>query len=118
MVVREFVVPTDEDVLDALGVEPELAEPGAATRVVRIPRDDDEMITLSYDSPGRSVRLQLHHKERPLLDLFQEGAELLRIDSSSGSTVIAVDFRTESTVGRLEIQVWPDVFVRGNSLLA
>lgn len=118
MAIREFIVPTDEEVLDALGVEPESSEPGAATRVVRIPRDEGELITLSYDAPGGSVRLQLHDHQRLKLDIFQEGAERLRIDSASGSTVIAIEFRTESTVGRLEVQVWPDLVIRGQSLLA
>ncbi|GAB3988325.1 hypothetical protein GCM10029978_110420 [Actinoallomurus acanthiterrae] len=118
MVIREFIVPTDEEVLYALGVEPEPAEPDTATRVVRIPCDDGQVITLSYDSPGGSVRLQLHHNQRLLLDIFREGAELLRIDSGSGSTSVTVDFRTESTVGQLEVQVQPEVVVRENSLLA
>lgn len=118
MVLREFIVPTDEEVLDALGVEPEPSELDATIRIVRIPHGADEVITLSYDSPGGSVRLQLHRQQRLLLDIFREGAERLRIDSGSGSTLVTVDFRTESTVGRLEVQIEPDVVVRENSLLA
>lgn len=118
MAFGEFIVPTDEEILFALGAEPEPSGPDTSTRVLRITTDSGDVITFSYDVPGASVRLQLHQGGSLLLDIFREGAERLAIETDSRGAFVAVDFRTESTVGKLEVQVQPEIHVRENSLLS
>ncbi|TYB43957.1 hypothetical protein [Actinomadura chibensis] len=114
----QFEVPEDAEILDVLGVEPELSASEEMTRIVRLPGGEGESLTLSYDIPGRSVRLQLQRQQELLLDLFREGAERLRLRSDAKSTAIEVDFQTESTRGTLDIQVRPAILIKDRTLLA
>lgn len=114
----QFIVPEDAEVLDVLGVEPELSDSEETTRIIRIDGGAGERLTLSYDVLGRSVRLRLQRQQGLLLDLFREGAERLRLRSDAESTAIEIDFQTESTRGTLDIQVHPSILIKDRCLLA
>lgn len=114
----QFIVPSDADVFDALGVEPGPSDDDQTVRVVRITDRSGNTLTLSYDILGRSVRLQLHQPHGLLLDLFYEDAERLGVRSDAASAAIEVDFRSESTRQNLDIQVRPDLIIRGKRIFA
>lgn len=114
---QEFVAPSDDEIFAALGIEPESSGTEVATRIVKIGDESDDLLILSYDVPGRSIRLQWKRSRRLLLDVFREGATLMRIHSNTESTSILIDFRTGQSSGRLDIQMWPEMVVKERDLL-
>lgn len=114
---QEFVAPSDDEISAALGIEPESSEAEVATRTVKIGDEADDLLILSYDVPGRSIRLQWKRSRRLLLDVFREGATLMRIHSNAASIAISIDFRTGQMSGRLDIQMQPEIVIRERDLL-
>ncbi|MFC0039718.1 hypothetical protein [Actinomadura rayongensis] len=113
----EFVVPSDEEVLVALGVEPRASGTGEFTRAIRLVGGSGEELDLSYDVVERSVRLRLNQAHGPNLDIFYEGAELFRLWSDSSSYGIALEFRTGTSMIDLKICVHPKMAIASRCLL-
>jgi YD repeat-containing protein len=114
---RQFIVPSDREVLEAIGIEPVSDGGDPATRLVRFITEAGDIISLSYDAPGRSVRVQWSRNNRQILDLFREGAERLVFESNSATVSVSVQFKTDSNFGTLHIQFLPEVFIKDDVLL-
>ncbi|MFJ5865641.1 hypothetical protein ACIQEY_14645 [Streptomyces parvus] len=112
----QFVTPDPQDLVNALGVEPEIT--GEAQMTLTLLDITNEDLTFSYNLIGQSVSVRWNAKSGGLkLQLFREGATLLRIQEGDGVTGLAVEFATQDTMGVLELQIFPNVSVMETSLL-
>jgi hypothetical protein len=118
MTLREFLVPSDEEWLDALGVEPEPVDGEIAVRRVRCTTDAGDLLDLIFDLPGNSIRCRWQRGEIVLVDIFREGACRLSVRSGRGEAHLVVSFDTEGLRGELAIQVLPDIRVDDRLLFA
>ncbi|MEV5309962.1 MULTISPECIES: hypothetical protein [unclassified Streptomyces] len=104
---REFIVPSDHDILEAIGEWPE-SEQGSDARTITLRDEDDERILLSYDALARSVRVRREDRNGEVtLDIFREGATHMTIHSSAGATHILIEFQMGECAGKMEIQTTP-----------
>lgn len=117
MTYRAFRVPTDLEILEVMGAEPEQEADEPTTRVVDVEAGTGERVVLSYDIPGESVRCRWRRGSEVVLDVFREGATLLRVESRDGADYFVVDFETDSLAGQLIVRVHPDVYVKDALLL-
>jgi hypothetical protein len=111
MAYHEFVVPTGEEILDALGVEPEESVEDPMVRIIPVLSSTGDTLVISFDVAGRSVRCQWLRGSVLILDLFREAATRLTVDSGNGNAWIRVCFETDSLAGELEVQVHPEIRV-------
>lgn len=111
---REFLAPSDEEVLEATGKWPDTDEDGA--RVLTWREGDGESLVLSYDVLARSVRVRWSRGGEVLLDVFRESATRLSFTSGPSATQASVDFHMGACAGVLEVQVVPHFFVRDRLL--
>ncbi|MEU1943549.1 hypothetical protein ACFW95_06225 [Streptomyces sp. NPDC059474] len=113
----EFVTPDPLDIFSALGVEAEVT--GETQRTLKLEDVTGEDITFSYDASGRSVRLAwCNHLGRRVVNIFREGATLLRVNEEGGRTELVTEFKTTDTMGVLRFQVFPHVEVAEESLFS
>ncbi|MFI2114985.1 hypothetical protein ACH489_11005 [Streptomyces rubiginosohelvolus] len=114
---KQFVTPDPQDLVNALGVEPEVT--GETQMTLMFADVTGEDLTFSYNAVGRSVSVHWNTKSgHPKLKIFREGATLLRIQETDGSTALFVEFATQDTAGVLELQIFPNVSVTETSLLS
>ncbi|MGW1291788.1 hypothetical protein [Streptomyces sp. NPDC002533] len=114
---KQFVTPDPQDLINALGVEPEITGETQMTLVLFDVTGED--LTFSYNTVGQSVSVHWNAKSGdPKLKLFREGATLLRIQEGHGGTAIVIEFATQETTGSLELQIFPNVSVTETSLLS
>ncbi|MFD6658907.1 hypothetical protein ACFWEB_27630 [Streptomyces parvus] len=114
---KQFVTPDPQDLVNALGVEPEIT--GEAQMTLTLLDVTNEDLTFSYNLIGKSVSVHWNTESgNPKLKLFREGATLLRIQEGDGVTALVVEFTTQDTMGVLELQIFPNVSVMETSLLA
>ncbi|NED00293.1 hypothetical protein G3I55_01255 [Streptomyces sp. SID6648] len=114
---KQFVTPDPQDLVNALGVEPEIT--GEAQMTLMLLDVTNEDLTFSYNPIWQSVSVHWNTKSgAPKLKLFREGATLLRIQEGDGVTALVVEFATQDTMGVLELQIFPNVSVMETSLLA
>lgn len=112
----EFVTPDPQDFVNAFGVEPVIT--GETIRTIRFFDVTGEDLVFSYDSIGRSVSLTWQPERGKIaVRSFREGATLLRIIDQPDASKMVVDFSTEDTVGRLDIQIFPCVEISERTLL-
>ena len=111
MAYHGFVVPTGEEILDALGVEPEESVEDPMVRIIPVLSSTGDTFVISFDVAGRSVRCQWVRGSVVILDLFREAATRLTVDSGNGNAWIMVCFETDSLAGELEVQVHPEIRV-------
>jgi YD repeat-containing protein len=119
MTFRELIVPSALEVLEIIGMEPVAPEPGSTVRALTFEVDDQNSVSFSYDAAGRSVRVHWKQGNRVVLDLFREGAVLIRFHQGGGGrTSIEVDFETDSLMGTLEVKMAPEVQVKDKLLFS
>ncbi|MCR6483212.1 hypothetical protein M8542_10325 [Amycolatopsis sp. OK19-0408] len=116
MTFRELVVPSALEVLEIIGVEPLVPESGSSVQVLVFDVDDDNSVSFSYDVVGRSVRILWKSGKRVALELFREGAVLIRFHQGEDATSIEVDFETDSLAGTMELKVLPEVQIKDKLL--
>ncbi|MFF5024372.1 hypothetical protein ACFY2J_09030 [Streptomyces collinus] len=76
-----------------------------------------DAFSLSYDVPGRSVRLRwIGANGQEILDIFREGATNLTVSSGAGETQFIVTFQTGEFTGDLMIRIAPDFQIRDRLL--
>jgi hypothetical protein len=117
MTYREFVVPADEEILDALGVESESVEGEPSARFIRVAVGAKDVVLFSYDVVGRSVRCRWLHDGRKILDLFRESATQMTVTSGHGEAWIVVRFETDPLAGQLKVRVAPEVCIEDELLI-
>ncbi|MFE6699812.1 hypothetical protein [Streptomyces sp. NPDC057718] len=114
---KQFVTPDPQDLVNALGVEPETT--GETQMTVSLFDVTGEDLTFSYNVVGQSVSVHWNTESGdPALKLFREGATLLRIQEGDGVTELVVEFETQDTTGTLGLRVFPNVSVMETSLLS
>ncbi len=114
---REFVVPTDEEIIDAFGEAPEQVGDEPTIRSVCLDNGAGDQVELTYDVLGRSVRLRWHRGPVLMLDLYREAATRMTVSSGRGVGGVSVTFETEGPAGKLDLQVYPTVRVTDDLLL-
>ena len=114
---REFVVPTDEEFLDAFGEIPAQAGDEPTTRSVRLDNGAGEEVELTYDVLGRSVRFRWYRGPVLMLDLYREAATRMTVSSGRGIGGVSVAFEADGFAGKLDLQVFPTVRVTDDLLL-
>ena len=114
MTYRPFEVPEYHEFIDALGVGPEPVQ-GEEAQSLRFEVSGD-LLVISFDVPGRSLRCRWSRGQHVLVDIFREGAVALRVRSSGESAIIGVEFETDSERGQLEVQVTPAIALRDRLL--
>jgi hypothetical protein len=113
MMYRDFRIPHDVEMETALGTTP---VPGdeVGTRSMVLHSDDGALVELTVDSPARSVSLVVTRENHECLRLTREGATELKV--SSDSPEIRIDFRTDDTIGRLQVSLRPLLRIEESTL--
>lgn len=113
----EFVTPDPQEIVNALGVEPEAT--GKTQRIINLADVTGEDLIFSYDAVGQSVAVRwCAPSGKVILNLFREGARLFRVEEWNGRTQLVVKFETGDTVGEFRLQVFPEVSIAETSLLS
>lgn len=112
-----FRVPTEQDLLETLGIESEPVGDEEYVRSISLTARNGQRLSLTYDIPAGSIRLQLSAGSGSLVDMVREGASLMSVYSTGGSVEIHLDFRTGSTAGGLSIRIGEDVRLYDQTLV-
>ena len=115
MPLRQFVVPSSEEWVDALGVEPDAVDGEIAVSRVRLATGHEEL-DLTFDVPGNSIRCSWRRGGAVLLDIFREGARQLSVSSGRGQAHVVVAFDTDGLRGELSIQLVPEIRINDKLL--
>jgi len=114
---REFVVPSDAEVLDTLGVSPEFAEDDPTVRSFRLTSAAGDDVMFSYDVPGRSFRIQVSSGGVTRLDLLRESATHLSVIFENGDFHVRVVVKSADLAGELDVSVGSEIVVRDRLLM-
>ncbi|MFJ1972163.1 hypothetical protein ACIO93_26175 [Streptomyces sp. NPDC087903] len=115
---REFVVPGDQEILEAIGEWPE-GDEDSDVRSLTLRGVGAERIVLSYDALARSVRVRWRNGGGDeILDIFREGATRMAVHSESGATYFSLEFQSGECVGSMTIRVFPSLTVTDRLLFA
>jgi YD repeat-containing protein len=107
---REFLVPEDEEVYEALGERPDSTEDGVRTLTLR--DASGRTLVFSYDVLSRSVRIRWTNEHgTELLDVFREGATRLSVTGGGSGPGVSVDFHMGECAGATDIRVTPTLTV-------
>ncbi|WP_156935422.1 hypothetical protein [Pseudonocardia spinosispora] len=118
MGVREFITPTEEEWIDALGVTPERAEGEDFIYLLHYPINSDDHFDLSFDVVGSSVRFRWSQGEEALVDILREGARRLLVNSGAGEAYLRIEFDTADLHGQLTIRVLPAIRIEDQLLFS
>lgn len=113
----QFMTPTDDEILDAIGVVPETSADDELVRVVSfdLPNGHDR-VRLSYHLVAASVDFQWFHDSEEIVRITRECAVVLRISSGGGEARIDARFDSGSNGGQLEIRIYPTVRIKDTLL--
>lgn len=117
---KNFTVPTEEELLQCLGVNSVPFDEGDDEPWIRKLEFSDDacgLAVLSYDVAGRSVKVTYSIKEVQLVSIFHENATELTIARTDGDLVIKALFETSDTIGKLELIVSSRIVI-SDSMLA
>lgn len=114
MVNREFVVPTDQEMVDELGVTFDSDGPGewGIVRSFDLTASNGDTIKISYDIQGRSFRYRWRQGNELASDSYREGAVRLNAQYLGKNVSISVDFDTDELRGSLHITVGDTIGIR------
>jgi hypothetical protein len=115
---REFVVPSDAEMLDTLGVSPEPVEDDPTVRSFRLASATGDDVRMSYDVPGRSFRVQVSSGNVMRLDLLRESATRLSVGADGGDFRVRVVVESADLAGELDVSVGSEVVVRDRLLMS
>ena len=119
MTYRQFVVPTDEDLRDVIGVTPKRVHAEEEwVRQIRVENVAGQVLTLVYDPIGQYVNVHLSLGGAPVYEAFREGAVLLKADRLGGEPRLVVSFKTEELAGDLVVYLGDHLHVVDNSLFS
>ncbi|MFC8851152.1 MULTISPECIES: hypothetical protein [unclassified Micromonospora] len=115
---RQFVVPSDAELLDTLGVSPEAVEGEPTVCALRLTAASGDNVLISYDVPGRSFRIQVSSGNALRLDLLRESVTNFTVGAEDGSFRVRVALESTGLAGELEVLVGNEIFVRDRLLMA
>jgi hypothetical protein len=107
MISQSFVVPSDDEVLDATGLVP-TSEDDFESKTLVLNLGGEDSLKFSYSVTGRSVRLVWQRRDRPVLDLFREGATRFGIDSRDARVTLRIEFDLEQARGAIDVVIRED----------
>jgi hypothetical protein len=108
---REFIAPSDQEIIEQLGEWPETEEESGA-RVLTLRGPNGESMLFSYDTLARSVRVRWKNREgEQILDLFRESATSMTVHADSASSRILIDFDMGECGGRMEVSILPSMSI-------
>jgi hypothetical protein len=110
----QFVVPSDQELSETLGVVPEDGDE-VGVRSIRLPMGDGSSLRITTDVPGLSVLIEAAQPDRMNLRLFREGATDMRVAQSPPQVIFT--FRTDDTTGQLSLRWGPSLEIVETSLL-
>ncbi|MGW3679430.1 hypothetical protein [Streptomyces prasinus] len=112
---REFFVPEDEEVYEAVGEWPDSDENGA--RILTLRDTSGQSLAFSYHALERSVRVRrVNNQGVDVMDIYREGATRLSFTSTKSTKNILIDFHMGECAGVLDIQAAPQLAVRDRLL--
>lgn len=114
---KEFEVPDAQELVEALGVEPQYLE-FEEVAVLNLSEICGEDLTFSYSAMGRSVRLSWRKEERSHMNIYREGATRLHVGTEDQSTSIDVHYGFADAEGLLKVQIFPYVKVEDRLLFS
>jgi len=100
--------------LDVFGVLPQTEEVSGDeyVRELRIPTDVAEELHVTWDVTDDSVRVRHRRAGGGVaVDLYREQATLLRAERNGTITALVVEYGTSDAVGRVRVQVTPEVLI-------
>jgi hypothetical protein len=109
MTFHEFLVPSEEDWLDQLGLESVPFEDEETVTLVNLVDDGSHSLRLTYDTIGKSIRYLWHKDGAVILDIFREGATLLQIYNRKTETFLTTDFDIAGLAGSLTVHIAPEI---------
>lgn len=115
MMGQPFEIPTDDEIEAVLMVK---AEPGADIGVqhLQVLSGDGCQLSITTDSPGRSVTITVVSEGAQWLSTTREGATEMVVSRTPPE--IAFAFGTDDTTGRLDIHLNPQLRIDDFTLLA
>ncbi|UMP06344.1 hypothetical protein [Amycolatopsis sp. EV170708-02-1] len=113
----ELVFPGDDEWVDALGVETAPVGGDATVRGLGYETVSGDLIDLSCDILGNSIRCRWMRGQDVLADIFREGVVMLSLSQREGVIEIVVTSDLESLKAELAVRVHPDVQIRDQILL-
>jgi hypothetical protein len=111
MEVGQFLVPDDDEFIEAFGVAPEAIDSSGTSKMLSLDTGAGDGIHFTFDAPGRSVALKWYRQRACMITLFREEASRLSVYDGPGGTGLAVEFASGSLSGQLRIEIWPAVSV-------
>ncbi|TMR99782.1 hypothetical protein [Nonomuraea basaltis] len=112
---RQFDV-EDRAELAAAGLEPQPLEGDEIGGVISW-EGSGKQVELSYDIPGRSVRIKIFNDNRQLeLDIFREGAVRLRSQWEGEKLCLQIIFEVDDLAGKIEVGLTPLIYMRDSML--
>lgn len=112
---REFVVPSDAEILDTFGVESEPADDAPTTRILHL-ANGEETLTVTFDILGRSVHFIWSRGATVVLEVYREAATRLSVSSGGGVAELTVTFETDQLAGEITLQVFPSISIHDQLL--
>jgi hypothetical protein len=114
---RQFVVPSDAELIDAVGVSPELVEGEPTVRALRLTSASGDDVQISYDVPGRSFRIQVSSENAMRLDLLRESVTHFTVNVEGGGLRVRVTLESTGLAGELDVFVGSQIVVRDRLLM-
>lgn len=111
-------VTDDATWLNAFGVVPQTEEASGDeyVRELRIPMDDAAELHITWDVTDGSVRVRHRRAEAVVVDLYREQATLLSAERNGTIAALVVEYGTSDAVGRVRVQVTPEVVIEDKFL--
>lgn len=114
---HEFVTPTNDEVLDAIGVVPEVSPNDEFVRVVSFDvGNGHDRVRLMNHVVVASVEFQWLRDSEVIVHITREGAASLAITSGQGRATIHASFESGSDHSELDIQIHPAVRIKDTTL--
>jgi hypothetical protein len=117
MTYRQFLVPTEDEILDAIGSYPGATEGDPNVRTFDLASGAGDSVNISYDVPGRSFRVEIRSGDAVRIDLFRESATRLNVTSADQTVRVQVEFQADDLSGVLEIAVGSTVVMHDRLLM-
>jgi hypothetical protein len=104
--------------LDAFGVLPQTEEVSGDeyVRELRISTHVAEELHVTWDITHDSVRVRHRRADVVVVDLYREQATLLRAERNGTTTALVMEYSTSDAVGRIRVQVAPEVVIEDKFL--
>jgi hypothetical protein len=112
---RQFIVPSDDEFAEHLGVSPSPADEAGAS-VLQFDGGVDGSLEVVLDVLRRSVTARLSERDRQIVEVYREGA--VSVGLFDKPPQLRIHFETDDTKGCLQISMPPAIGLLETVLLA